>query len=486
MFPWKSTISIHRAGSKPLYLQLTEQLIQEISSGRLAPGLKLPGTRVLSEILNVNRKTVQNCYDELLAQGWLITKPSSGTYVSHTLPISNFEKLEASEIESPNVVGHSQRFNLEFIPNYKPAKTRLSFDGGSPDSRLAPWKWIFRESQSILLSRKNKTVANYNDAKGDVHFREILAKYLAESRGLNIAKDNILVTEGSQMGIYLSLHGILNPNDIVVVGDSSYDAADWTIQSSGAKIQRVTVDENGLDIDKLEQLCSKKNIRLVYITPHHHFPTTVTLSNERRIKLLNLSSHYGFTILEDDYDYDFHYSSNPILPLASLNPVGNVIYIGSFSKLLAANVRVGYVVANQHLIESFSKHRRIVGRQGDHLMQHVIAEAILTGELNRHLKKSCQTYKQRRDLMAKIITTDMSDFIKFRLPEGGMAIWAHFIDVNLPQLHEAINRNGLNLDIDRDLSRKFNAARIGFASVNENEILEGMEILKTSLKQLAS
>ncbi|QSE98934.1 MocR-like pyridoxine biosynthesis transcription factor PdxR [Fulvivirga lutea] len=486
MFPWKSTLAIQSSSSKPIYLQLTEQIIQEISAGRLTPGLKLPGTRHLSEILNVNRKTIQNSYDELLAQGWLVTKPSSGTYVSHSLPISSFETLDNNGLIKSSTVTLSNRFNLEFVPKYNPTKARLAFDGGSPDSRLAPWKWIFRESQSILLSRKNRSVANYSDAKGDAHFREILTKYLAESRGLNITKDNLLITEGSQMGIYLSLHGLLNPNDAVVVGNSSYDAADWTIQSCGAEIVRVSVDDDGLNIDELESICSQKKIKLVYITPHHHYPTTVTLSNERRIKLLNLSSQYGFTILEDDYDYDFHYSSNPILPLASLNPVGNVIYIGSFSKLLASNVRVGYVVAHKDLIESFSKHRRIVGRQGDHLMQHVIGEAIISGELNRHLKKSNQTYKQRRNLMASILTSDMSDYIQFKLPEGGMAIWAHFLNSDLTKLHEAINMNGLNLDIDRDLSRRFNSARIGFASVNENEIIEGMEILNKSLRQLAS
>jgi GntR family transcriptional regulator / MocR family aminotransferase len=144
--------------------------------------------------------------------------------------------------------------------------------------------------------------------------REIFAQFLGETRGLNIAPDNILITRGAQMGIYIAAQLLIKAGDVVVVGNPSYITATSIFEQAGAQILRVPVDEFGIQVEAIEAICqAKKKIRAVYVIPHHHHPTIVTLTLERRLKLLNLAEKYYFAIIEDDYDYDFHYSSSPMI-----------------------------------------------------------------------------------------------------------------------------------------------------------------------------
>src|SRR5436853_4501774 len=143
---------------------------------------------------------------------------------------------------------------------------------------------------------------------------------------------------------------------------------------AGIKFINVPVDEEGIDVDAVERVCRRKKIRALYVTSHHHYPTTVTLSASRRMKLLQLAEQYGFIIIEDDYDYEFHYESSPILPLASVDRNGMVVYIGSFSKTLSPGIRVGYIAAPPDLIHELGKVRQIIDAQGDPVLEEVVAE----------------------------------------------------------------------------------------------------------------
>ena len=147
------------------------------------------------------------------------------------------------------------------------------------------------------------------------------------------------------MGIYLASQLLFNKKDTVVVGNTNYLTANYTFEEAGATITHIPVDDQGIDTNAMEALCMKTKVKAIYVTSHHHHPTTVTLSAERRMHLLQLAKQYGFAIIEDDYDYDFHYSNAPILPLASNDNYGNVIYIGGFTKIIAPAMRIGYLIA---------------------------------------------------------------------------------------------------------------------------------------------
>ena len=156
---------------------------------------------------------------------------------------------------------------------------------------------------------------------------------------------------------------------------------DWVVRHFGGRIIRVPVDEHGMDVHRIGSICRNQKIRAIYLTPHHHYPTTVTMSAERRMELLRIAEQHDIVLVEDDYDYDYHYEGAPILPLASMSR-GNVIYVGSFSKQLAPSVRVGYLTGNPVFIEQVSRIRRIIDRQGDPLLEFALAEMIREGRFS--------------------------------------------------------------------------------------------------------
>ena len=482
MYPWKNILA-GCADSSVRYQHICNGIIDEIKSGRLKPNHKLPGTRFLANLLQVNRKTVIRAFEELQAEGWVNTHPSSGTYVANNLPIIHPSDIAVLETDTPFFPNTFD--SLNYIPEYHNDSYKLKLDGGSPDPRLAPIDFLLKECKSLYKSRSGHRHLNYDDPRGSLNLRRSLSQYLSESRGITANPNQILITNGSQMGIYLAMQAIVKPNDCVVVGHSSYDAADWTAIHCGAKLLRIQVDAKGLDIDQLEHLIKKHTPKLIYITPHHHFPTTVTLCHERRLKLLQLAIRHNAYILEDDYDFDFHYKGSPILPLASINTGGRIIYIGSFSKVFAPSIRVGYVVAPKGLITHMAKHRRLIDRQADRLMQEAIHQSIEQGILERHLRKSLYKYRERRDFLSDELSARFANQLYFDKPEGGMAIWARF-KTSLKDLIPHLETAGLNLDLDKELAGKFNGVRLGFASKTTDELNEAVILLETAFKSLAS
>jgi len=302
---------------------------------------------------------------------------------------------------------------------------------------------------------------------------------------LHISKKNILTTRGVHMGIFLASGVLISPGDLVVVGNLSYYIANMIFQQAGAQIHAVPVDQEGISVEAIRSLCETRKVRMVYITPHHHYPTTVTLSAERRIELLNLSSKHGFIILEDDYDYDFHYTSSPVLPLASADSNGMVVYIGSFCKTLAPGLRSGYIVAPQNLIEEIGRYRRIVDRQSDMLMEQALGELLVDGEIHRHLKKALKIYEQRSLHLSLLLKEHLDDYVKFKSPPGGLALWSTWKkELNLMRVSKNCLKHRLHLPSTLLYQNELTTAmRLGFGNLTIEELTEAIQILKTSIEE---
>lgn len=489
MFPFKSIIDIDKSVKSPVYLQIVNSFIREINRGRITSGQKLPGSREMAKLLGLNRKTVIIAYEELMAQGWIEIHSSRGSFVSTELPKVRYKEIEPASGRKGKPELDACGFSLVPNPNLDTPlyldHNFLEIDEGSPDERLAPIEDLYRYCKAIAKSKRGGKLLKYHDVQGEYSLRESLSKYLADTRGLNYPPENIFITRGSQMAIYLIFNTLIKQGDHVVVGATNYGAANAVIRDIGAKLLTVPVDEHGIVVHEIEKACKRLKVSAVYITPHHHFPTTVTLSAQRRIGLLRLAEKYGFAILEDDYDYDYHYSSSPILPLASLDQRGLVIYIGAFSKLLAPSIRIGYLVAPTELITELKKLRRIIDRQGDPVMERAMAEMIRDGEIQRHLKKTVKIYKQRRDLFCRLLKAHLGKHVDFKVPEGGMVVWASFgKHINLKVLAKALAKKGILINVQKDFVLPHNAIRFGFASLNEQEIHRSVEILGETVEGL--
>jgi GntR family transcriptional regulator/MocR family aminotransferase len=481
-------ISIDKDSVQPVYLQIANQLMVFIKEGNLQAGHRLPSTRQMADWLLVHRKTVIQAYDELLAQGWLESRTGSGTYVAKHLPEIHPRSLLNGAAKSINPA-HTAGFEFDAAPHLdKPvvySKHKYHLDDGFPDSRLAPLEELGRAYRSQLLTGNPYVRLGYGDTQGSLWLRQVLADYLNDTRGLKVTSDNILITRGTVMGLYLSCTAFLQPGDIAVVGELNYNGANMNFLQAGAKLLKIPVDEHGIVVEALADICRTQRVRIVYVTSHHFYPTTTALRADRRIELLRLAEQYGFIIFEDDYDYDFHYLSKPLLPLASADKAGMVLYCGSFTKSISPAFRVGYVVASENVIRHLAQLRRIIDRQGDNMLENAIAELLQNGIIQRYLRKSMRIYRQRRDVFCELLKNNLGEYIQFQVPVGGMAVWTHFdpsIDLNViaqkALQHELFFSPGFRND---EISPVLNATRLGFASSTPQELEVCVEILRKVL-----
>jgi GntR family transcriptional regulator / MocR family aminotransferase len=483
MLPYASLISIDKSLKAAVFLQVAGSLSDNIRQGIIPVGAQLPGSRAMATLLGLHRKTVVAAYEELLAQGWLETQSSRGTFVSEKLPEMKPKPLEHfKSTEKDQAPGFAFSADpLLALPIYK-GSNALAFNDGFPDVRLAPWDALSRAYRSSMRKGFRKNLLFYGEITGEPSLRQVMADYLRESRALPIGTENVLITRGTMMAIHLAVKCIVQPGEVVVVGEVSYTSCNLIIQQAGADMRTVPVDAGGIDVDAIEALCKKMPVRMVYVTPHHHHPTTVIMPADRRLRLLQLAQQYGFCILEDDYDFDFHYNSSPILPLAAADAGRNVVYVGSLSKVFSPALRVGYVVAPAAVINAMANLRRIIDRQGDNLLEAAVAQLFKDGDMQRHLKKAQKVYHARRDLFCDMLQTELGHIIEFSKPTGGLAVWARF-DKSIPLLKMAqqCRKNGLWISDGSHYGQKLNATRLGFGSTDAGEIGAGMEILKRSV-----
>lgn len=485
--PYKSFITIDRDSDISVYLQVAGQLVNAIQRGYLPFGTKLPGTRSLSRILKVHRNTAVNVYEELMAQGWIETYPNKGTFVigkdrEQPLKIKKFEKDHLGNY--PKTAGFSFKTSNILDNPFEHSGCDYLFNDGIPDIRLTQ---VDQQSRiySATLKRKAHKIGQYN-YDGSEFFKKNLSQYLNLSRGLPISRSNLLITRSTEMSIYIVSEILLAQDDMVLVGELSYFSVNMIFQKAGVDIRSVPIDEHGINVNEVRTICEKQKVRMLYLTPHHHYPTTVTLSAHRRLELLDLAAEFGFIILEDDYDYEFHYDKSPILPLASADTNGMVVYIGSFGKSLAPGFRTGFIVAPENLMAEMRKYLGIIDRQGDVLMEHVLGEMIAEGEINRYLKKSLKIYRERRDHFSLLLEEKMGEWISFQKPSGGLAVWAEWkFPVNLMKLSRECSKN--NLFIPKTLlyqNKELTAMRLGFGNFNLDEAEKSIDILSGTVKKL--
>ncbi|WP_028297769.1 PLP-dependent aminotransferase family protein [Olivibacter sitiensis] len=483
LVPYKSFIEIDRLSATPVYLQVAHQLINAIQRGYLTDGHKLPGTRQMGKLLGLHRNTVVASYAELEAQGWIENHPSRGAFVRGRKD-DKPQKLKGHGGEVlatyPRKTGFSfRKWNVLDNP-FDRSNARLLMDDGLPDVRLSHIDYLSRLYHTNMKRRINRAKLGYQNLSGSEYYRENLANFLNLTRGLHVASKNLLVTRSLELGVYIVAETLLDPGDLVVVGELSYFATNMIFQKAGATIMTVPLDAEGIDVSAVRRLCVERPFRMLYLTPHHHYPTTVTLSAERRVALLELSARYGFIILEDDYDYDIHYDGSPILPMASADTEGMVVYVGVFGKLLASGFRSGFIVAPEPLINEMGKLLDIMDRYGDTLTELALGELIADGEMHRYLKKSIPAYKARRDELARSLVTQLGNSVEVTMPSGGLAVWTSWPkETNLMQLQKRCAQRDLYLP--RYLlyqSKTHCGIRLGFGSLTPEEGAEAVEIIK--------
>ena len=476
--------SIKEAG-RPLVVRIAAAITADIRRGALRAGDRLPSTRELARRFGVNRNTVVAAYDELGAQGWIASRGAAGTFVAGELP-DRFADRPARRPAGPAPAGIPARpaFELRSIAppaSLGPPEARYQLSAGVPDTRLFPHAVVARAYRRALRSPGGRAALDYADPCGSPRLRAAIAAMLRETRGVPAGVENVMITRGSQLALELAARLLVRPGDVAAVEELGYQPAWRALEEAGAQLAPVALDGAGLVTDALAPLAA----RCLYTTPHHQYPTAVLMSPARRLALLEHARARRLAIIEDDYDHEFHFDGRPVAPLAAADRAGSVIYVGTLSKILAPGLRLGFVAAPPRVIEQLARLRFLVDRQGDHVLEHAIAELVEDGELGRHARKMRRIYAGRRDALVSALRRDLGGALSFSLPAGGMTLWAR-VDpaIRLDAWRQRALARGVAVAAARDFDlgrRPLPFLRLAFARHDEAELADAVRRLRRAL-----
>lgn len=470
--PWQTRLWLEDGVGTSLHDKLINKFTDDIQNGRLQPGMLMPGSRTLASDLGINRKTVQLVYEELEAQGWLVSVQRRGTFVADVLPE---QKISAKNLQLLDFAKKTRAPGRLISSLYKDALFEgnevATVNDGIPDVRLIPYELLGRAYRRALISSIRQQSLGYGDPRGTPELRAAVREMLRIERFMAVPEAQICTVRGSQMGIFLAAR-VLNPKQgVVVLEELSYPPAQAAFESCGFQVVRCKLDHQGLDTKDLKRILKRHSASALYTTPHHQYPTTVCMSMERRLALLELSAEHQFAVIEDDYDHEFHYESRPIPPLASLPNSGNVIHIGSLSKVFAPGLRLGYMVADNYFIDRAAQEILLIDRQGNSVTEIALAELMQSGGVKKHIRKTRQLYRARRDFSVQEFRRVFGDQVEFEIPAGGLALWIGLAKGLYERSIQGLNKKDFYTDTHfGSHSGKTSYIRFGFGALTEAEI----------------
>lgn len=488
----KQLISLDKTIVQPIYIQAAQQIINAIQRGYLDKGSKLPGTRTLSQLLYIHRNTAVAIYDELASQGWVDIIANKGTFVLVPENSSAKIKAKAQHIHQayayPKIAGFPFQKSFHLASTVEETTSKYVINDGKPDLRLHP---VHEFSRWYSAATKRKTLINKWNRTTPLTastFKTQLCNYLNATRGFHIKPNNLINTRSTEMNLYVVSQLLIKQNDIVLVGQLSNYASNMIFQQAGATIKTIPVDDEGLDVDYIEKHFVKQSIRCVYVCANRDYPTTITLSAKRRLHLLQLAKTFGFAIIEDDFDHDFQFQGSAMLPMASADVNGMVIYLGKLGQSLFPSFHTGFVVAPENFVSETGNYLQLLDKQGDLIQEQMLSELISEGEIYRLKKKNTLTYRQRRDCLAGYLTYYFEGVISWKIPSGGLAIWLQFVKViSLVKLAEEAEK--LDLFLPKTIlyqDKNTCAIRFGFGHLNEEEIEIVIKKLKSAYDKVSN
>ncbi|MGM3160218.1 PLP-dependent aminotransferase family protein [Dickeya undicola] len=376
--------------------QLAQALRQAIQIGELKAGERIPSTRTLARTLGLARATVADVFEQLAAEGYLDARSGSGTWVSSAFDAMTPVSVTVSPPASPTTVSlpsSAQRYAA--IARALTPLPAVPFSVAVPEGAVAPddrWRRIgnrVRASQAAALT-------GYSDPRGLLSLREALATYLRQSRAVNSEPDNIILTEGTQQGLYLAARVLLSPGDSAWAEDPAYAGLTEVLAECGVQTRRIPVDAQGINVELA--LSRYADARAAFVTPSHQYPLGMPLSMGRRLALLEWARQHDSWIVEDDYDSELRYAGHPFPAMQGLD-AQRVIYLGTFSKVMAPSLRLGYMVVPAALTEAFAGARALMGRASPLADQHVLAAYMQEGYFEAHLRRIRTVYAERRRIV---------------------------------------------------------------------------------------
>ncbi|PCI43719.1 MAG: GntR family transcriptional regulator [Moraxellaceae bacterium] len=431
--------SFDRRLKRSLQDQLSKEIKQRILTARLLPETRLPSSRHLAQSLSVSRNTVNAALEQLKAEGYLKTRPGAGHYVSDEIP-DNFlltaPAKQAHTTPNESLKKPTQRTPLPLssmgrtLSQNKNTRQygNSSFETGVPDLRAFPiQKW------APIYQRNNQrtSLMGYDQLQGYAPLREILADYLRSSRGLRCTAKQIIITAGAQQAATIAVQILLDKGDQAYVENPGYIGLRKVLHAHGAHPVGIPVGEQGIDLSALPPQPSGK---LLCLTPTHQYPMGGIIPLAKRLAILQWAADHGVWLLEDDYDSEYHFDHKPIPAMQGLGLAEQVIYLGSFSKVLYPALRLGYLVVPEHLVDACVTAKTCMTGQTALVEQATTAEFIEAGHFVRHIRKMRVLYQEKQRAILAACKKHLDDVATPHYTGAGMHIVVTF--------HAELNRHG--------------------------------------------
>lgn len=461
----------------PLYEQIYLYLKEEIRSGRLKYGVRLPSTRLLAENLKVSRSTTQMAYDQLLSEGYIESRPCKGYFV-----LDIRELVEIRETVVNEFFGEEQE---------KKNKWKIDFSPRGIDLESFPYGTWRRISKKILVDDKKELFLSGNH-QGEPSLREAIGNYLHTARGVRVSPEQIVLGAGNEYLLML-LYQILGKDRVIGMENPTYKQAYFVFHSLGYQVMPISMDAQGIQVDKLEE----SGADVAYVMPSHQHPMGIVMPVRRRMELLNWAARKeGRYIIEDDYDSEFRYRGKPIPALQGSDREGRVIYIGTFSRSIAPAIRISYMVLPQNLLHSYRQNCGFYASTVSRIDQNILYEFLVSGAYERHLNRMRAIYKAKHDILLskirplekkfEILGENAGVHILLRVREKGGETVSEQELVERAAAY-GVRVYGLSGFFIHPNHNGYPAMLVlGYANLTESEIEEGMELLKTAYLECAS
>lgn len=472
-----------------LQAQIRTMLIKAITEGQIHAHSPVPSCRGLARQLSVSRNTVMLSYEKLVEDGFLYTRERSGYFVNPDFQPSPMR--QQATVPTPNADGLNWSRRLRVRPSarqniVKPSDWRdypYLFIYGQLDDALFPfnaWRECVRDANSRQAIR-DWAVDSF-DGDDPMLIKQLRTGILPE-RGVWAGADEVLITLGTQNSLYIVSRLLMSPDIVVGIEEPGYVDARNIFETSGARVVPIPLDAEGMVIDERIEACD-----IVYVTPSHQSPTTVTMTLERRKALLRKACEHDVVLIEDDYDSEANFLHDPIPALKSLDRDGRVLYISSLSKTLAPGLRLGYVVAPSALIEEARALRRLILRHPPSNNQRTVALFIARGHHDTLTHRLAQNYRERWHIMSRALQRNLSR-VQCTPTYGGTSFWArlpHGIDSY--RLVRRAAEYGVLIEAG-DIHFKAEAPtrdyiRLAFSAIDADRIEPGLKRLHESLASL--
>lgn len=420
VYPWRSP----EAG-EPVIRQIYDQVRTAIMQAALKPGERLPSSRDFAGRLGVARASVVAAYDMLLAEGYAIGRPGSGTYVSSDLSgVAELKPAAETVTADPPTVPARARDLDEIVFPSPQADPRLFTTGRTLLDARAQDAWS--RSTRRALRTLDAVHFGYSDPRGDIELRRAIADYLRAARGVICEPDQVIVTAGAQHAVDIAARVLLRPGDKVWMEDPGYPATRHALMAAEAEIFHAPVDRSGLIVSAGVEAAG--DAKVAFVTPSHQYPLGVTLSMGRRMELLAWAREAGAWIVEDDYASEFRYSGPPLASLQGLDGGERVIYVGTLNKALFPGLRMGYAVVPKPLMGAFANARQLMDRQPPTLTQAIVLDFMREGQFAAHIRRRRIAYKAQRDALASALTAELGHLLEVDVPDQGMTLIAYLKD----------------------------------------------------------